>query len=129
MSQHHAIDYIEFKVKDLEEAKAFYATAFGWQFNDHGPEYAGIRHGDGEQGGLAKAEHITPGGPLVVLFSEDLDATFEAVQAAGGEITRETFDFPGGRRFQFLDPSGNALEFKSFADPAQLFARGSTDFG
>ena len=23
----------------------------------------------------------------------------------------------------FLDPSGNALEFKSFADPSQLFAR------
>ncbi len=40
----HVIDYIELAVDDLEEAKAFYAKALGWTFNDYGPEYAGIKH-------------------------------------------------------------------------------------
>ena len=43
MSTHHTIDYIEFTVRDLPAAKRFYSTAFGWQFNDYGPEYAGIK--------------------------------------------------------------------------------------
>jgi hypothetical protein len=32
-----------------------------------------------------------------------------AVEAAGGRIVRPIFAFPGGRRFHFLDPSGNEL--------------------
>ncbi len=43
MSTHHTIDYIEFPVRDLAAAKKFYGAAFGWQFNDYGPEYAGIK--------------------------------------------------------------------------------------
>ena len=39
---HHAIDYVEFNVADLARARAFYEQAFGWRFNDYGPEYAGI---------------------------------------------------------------------------------------
>lgn len=31
------------------------------------------------------------------------------VRAAGGDITRPIFAFPGGRRFHFRDPSGNEL--------------------
>lgn len=106
---HHAIDYIELTVTDLATAKRFYAAAFGWSFNDYGPDYAGIR-GDGrEQGGLRAGSTVAPGGPLVVLYSRDLDATLAAVQAAGGRIVQAPFTFPGGRRFQFADPSGNEL--------------------
>jgi predicted enzyme related to lactoylglutathione lyase len=108
-STHHAIDYIEFTVRDLAAAKRFYAAAFGWQFNDYGPEYAGIKGADGEVGGLQQKPQVRTGGPLVVLYSKDLDKTLEAVRAAGGKIVREPFDFPGGRRFQFTDPSGNEL--------------------
>ncbi|HET9996215.1 MAG TPA: VOC family protein, partial [Nocardioides sp.] len=51
---HHTIDYIELNVVDLEASKTFYEQAFGWQFNEYGPVYAGIRHpsGEGEVGGL-----------------------------------------------------------------------------
>jgi predicted enzyme related to lactoylglutathione lyase len=108
-STHHAIDYVEFTVRDLGAAKRFYAAAFGWQFNDYGPEYAGIKGVDREVGGLHQAPQVRTGGPLVVLYSKDLDRTLEAVRAAGGKIVREPFDFPGGRRFQFTDPSGNEL--------------------
>jgi predicted enzyme related to lactoylglutathione lyase len=106
---HHAIDYIEFGVTDMADAKRFYTAAFGWQFNDYGPDYAGIRAGDGEAGGLRLEPTVAPGGPLVILYSADLDASLAAVREAGGEITEAPFDFPGGRRFHFSDPSGNEL--------------------
>lgn len=66
-------------------------------------------HGSGEVGGLARSEDVRPGGPLVVLFSDNLEASLEAVNAAGGRIVKEVFSFPGGRRFHFADPSGNEL--------------------
>lgn len=108
---HHAIDYIEFNVSDLDAAKAFYAAAFDWRFNDYGPEYAGIRaaDGDGEVGGLNAMVAPVRGGPLVLLWSADLGASAAAVVAAGGAVTAGPFAFPGGRRFHFTDPSGNEL--------------------
>ena len=110
MSQvHHAIDYIEFTVHDLATAKRFYAQAFGWAFNDYGPEYAGIKGVSGEDGGLRQSAETRSGGPLVVLYSQELEQSLAAVRSAGGKIVREPFSFPGGRRFQFTDPSGNEL--------------------
>ncbi len=108
-SIHHSIDYVEFTVRDLGAAKRFYAAAFGWQFNDYGPEYAGIKGVNGEVGGLRQAAATRAGGPLVILYSDDLEKTLDAVRAAGGKVVREPFSFPGGRRFQFTDPSGNEL--------------------
>jgi len=112
---HHAIDYIEISVRDLAAAKRFYSAAFGWEFNDYGPSYAGIRGADREMGGLAQADSSASGGPLVVLYSRDLDATLAAVRAAGGEVVSKPFTFPGGRRFHFKDPSGNELGVWSIA--------------
>lgn len=106
---HHQIDYIEFAVKDLARAKAFYASAFGWKFNDYGPEYAGIQKEKGEVGGMRVDSQVSPGGPLVILYSDNLEQSLSAVKEAGGQISKEIFSFPGGRRFQFLDPSGNEL--------------------
>ncbi len=108
-SRHHAIDYVEFSVLDIAEAKRFYAAAFDWKFTDYGPTYAGIQ-GDGrEVGGLTQVDHVARGGPLVVLYSSDLDATIARVRGAGGKIVKEPFEFPGGRRFHFADPTGDEL--------------------
>ena len=107
---HHEIDYIEFEVTDMAESQRFYGAAFDWTFNDYGPGYAGIqKQGGGEAGGLRLTSEVSTGGPLVILYSSDLDRSLVAVRAAGGEITREPFEFPGGRRFHFKDPSGNEL--------------------
>jgi hypothetical protein len=106
---HHGIDYIELTVDDMDAAKRFYSAAFGWEFNDYGPEYAGIRTADGEAGGLRLDSAVAPGGPLVILYSEDLESTHASVRDAGGRIVQETFEFPGGRRFHFADPGGNVL--------------------
>ncbi len=109
MSTHHTIDYVEFTVRDLAAAKRFYTTAFGWQFNDYGPEYAGIKGAAGEVGGLHQSSEVRTGGPLVIIYSQDLEQSVASVRSAGGTIVREPFAFPGGRRFQFTDPSGNEL--------------------
>ncbi len=109
--RHHCIDYIEFTVTDLAEAKRFYAEAFGWQFTDYGTAYAGIRGGSGaEVGGLRQEQQArTGGGPLVLLYSADLEQSVEAVEKAGGTVVAGPYEFPGGRRFHFTDPSGNEL--------------------
>ncbi|MFJ9553618.1 VOC family protein [Nocardiopsis sp. NPDC101807] len=109
---HHALNYVELTVTDLQEAQRFYSEAFGWRFNDYGPLYAGIR-GPGEEdqevGGLTTRGRVRPGGPFVLLFSQDLDRSVEAVTRAGGRIVEAPYAFPGGRRFHFADPSGNEL--------------------
>ncbi len=108
---HHTIDYIELNVTDMAASRAFYEQAFGWSFNDYGPEYSGIRDasGDGEVGGLGLGRPPGPGGSLVLLYSDDLDASVAAVEAAGGTIAEGPYEFPGGRRFLFNDNSGNQL--------------------
>ncbi|MEZ4224801.1 MAG: VOC family protein [Polyangiaceae bacterium] len=106
---HHAIDYLEIYVTDMAAAQRFYGAAFGWTFTDYAPTYAGIRGGEREMGGLCVRDAVTPGGSLIVLFSKDLDTTLAAVREAGGEVVKEPYAFPGGRRFHFADPSGNEL--------------------
>lgn len=107
------IDYIEISVTDLPAAQAFYGAAFGWEFTPYGPQYAGIRtaaeRGGDEAGGLMLVDEVTTGGPLVLLYSDDLDGTAEAITAAGGRVTQGPYEFPGGRRLHFADPSGNEL--------------------
>jgi len=107
---HHSIDYIEIYVDDVTAAKAFYSEAFGWRYNDYGDDYAGIRapEDDGEVGGITVGDK-RGGSPLVLVISEALDGSLAAVRAAGGEIVEGPFDYPGGRRFHFRDPSGNVL--------------------
>ena len=109
---HHSVDYIELCVSNMARAKAFYIAAFGWKLTDYGPGYAGFvdhARGDREAGGLRLVDAVTRGGPLVVLYSKDLEASAKAVHEAGGKIKAEIYVFPGGRRFEFEDPSGNHL--------------------
>ena len=103
------INYLELTVPDVAAAKAFYAAAFGWTFTDYGPDYASFSAADaGLDGGFA-AGTPTPGGPLVVLYADDLEATQAKIESAGGRVTKPIFDFPGGRRFHFADGCGNEL--------------------
>jgi predicted enzyme related to lactoylglutathione lyase len=103
------INYIELNVRDIEKAKAFYGKAFGWTFTDYGPQYAEFSDG-AMKGGLTSTEQPSPaGGPLVILYAEQLEAAQTSVQAAGGNISHEIFAFPGGRRFHFKDADGYEL--------------------
>tara|TARA_R110000868_G_scaffold19080_1_gene82599 strand:+ start:161 stop:508 length:348 start_codon:yes stop_codon:yes gene_type:complete len=110
MSKNDRIDYIELPAPDIQAAKDFYGATFGWEFVDYGPAYASFKE-ERLNGGLTQARLPAPEnqGALVVLYAEDLAATEAKVLAAGGAITTQTFEFPGGRRFHFSDPAGNEL--------------------
>lgn len=117
MTRTERIDYIELASTDLERAKAFYADAFGWTFKDYGETYTYFELGD-VNGGITTDREVAGAGKgsLVVLHSSDLDGARGRVEAAGGKVVVETFEFPGGRRFQFTDPDGN--EVAVWTEPA-----------
>ncbi|MCA9629714.1 MAG: VOC family protein [Myxococcales bacterium] len=110
--KHHVIDYVEIYVTDMDRAKAFYGEVFGWKLTEYAPSYVGFSDGARgvrEAGGLCLVENVTPGGPLVLLYSADLEQSQKAVQSGGGKLRKRIYPFPGGRRFEFEDPSGNVL--------------------
>jgi uncharacterized protein len=102
------MDYIEFPATDIEASKRFYGAVFGWNFTDYGPNYTSFHDGR-LAGGFTLSAKPVKGGPLVVLYAQDLEATRRKVIESGGTIRIETFEFPGGRRFHFADPNGNEL--------------------
>jgi predicted enzyme related to lactoylglutathione lyase len=102
------MDYIEFPATDIEATKRFYTAVFGWSFTDYGPNYTSFHDGR-LGGGFTMSAKPVKGGALVVLYAKALEDTRRKVLDAGGKIVIETFEFPGGRRFHFADPSGNEL--------------------
>lgn len=102
------INYIEFKSTDLAATKTFYNAVFGWTFTDYGPTYIAFTN-SGVEGGFELTSEAIINGVLVVLHHSNLETIKEKVIYGGGEISIDTFSFPGGKRFQFLDPSGNEL--------------------
>ena len=113
-ANHHKINYVELPAIELAAMKDFYGKAFGWTFVDYGPNYASFQ-GAGIDGGFDSDPNAVGGrtpsksGALVILFSQDLAASEKTIMEAGGTISVKPFDFPGGRRFHFTDPSGNEL--------------------
>lgn len=105
--KHEQVQYIEFLSGDLTRAKEFYSTAFGWSFTDYGPDYTAFE-GEYVDGGFTTGEPVK-GTILVVLYSDDIEATKQKVVNAGGIIVKDVFSFPGGKRFQFTDPDGYEL--------------------
>ncbi len=106
--ENNIINYIEFKSNDLEKIKTFYNSTFGWEFKDYGKSYVSFL-GKGIRGGFEKTDDKITNGVLVVLYHSDIEAIQNKVKENGGVISKEIFDFPGGRRFHFVDPSGNEL--------------------
>ena len=110
------LNYVELPVGDVAASRAFFERVFGWTMIEFAPTYAATLTGDTDIGLQGDPQEAT-GAPLPVIEVEDLEATLAAVEAAGATIVRPIFAFPGGRRFQFLDPSGNELACVK-SDPA-----------
>ncbi len=112
------INYVEFPAKDIEATKQFFSAAFGWSFVDYGPDYTSFSN-QGLDGGFFRSEQASStenGGALIVLLSPDLEASLIKVKEAGGIICKDIFSFPGGRRFHFIEPSGNELSVWSIME-------------
>lgn len=116
MPDHEKINYVEFPSRDLEATKSFFGAAFGWTFQDYGPEYTAFAD-EGLDGGFYRSDLAAStevGSALVVFYSDELENTQSKVEKAGGRILKPIFAFPGGRRFHFVEPGGN--EFAVWSD-------------
>jgi predicted enzyme related to lactoylglutathione lyase len=116
MHQHEKINYVEFPAVNLAETKRFFTEAFGWTFEDFGPDYTAFSN-EGLDGGFYTADLAATtdkGTALIIFYSKELEETQKKVEQVGGTITKDIFTFPGGRRFEFTEPSGN--EFAVWSD-------------
>ena len=133
--------HLAFPVHDLQAARAFYGGLLGcpegrssdaWiDFDLYGhqivahlaPGECGHRASSAVDGDDVPVRHFG-----VVLGMPEWDAMAEKLKAAGTRFVIEPHvRFKGQVGEQatmfFLDPSGNALEFKAFGDPRRLFAK------
>lgn len=132
--------HLAFPVGDLDEARRFYGGVLGcaegrssdkWvDFDFFGHQLVAHFDGLARKGELKNAVdgHDVPVPHFgVVLTMADWEKLAERVRAAGiafGIEPHIRFKGQAGEQATmfFRDPSGNALEFKAFADDAQLFA-------
>lgn len=106
MRRENCIDYVEIPVTDLSKARDFFGALFGWSFQDWGDDYMSFNDGRFD-GGFRRSEEVAPAsGILMIFFSTDLERDFKRVQELGATISQEIFEFPGGQRFHFVDPTG-----------------------
>jgi extradiol dioxygenase family protein len=132
--------HLAFPVRDLAEARAFYGGLLGcpegrsdtrWiDFDFFGHQI--VAHLDETRGGAEGSNPVDGHDVPVPHFGAVLD--WEAFGALRNRLEAAEIDWviepyvrfegkPGEQATMFLrDPSGNALEFKAFRDPAQLFA-------
>lgn len=120
MSNHHKINYLEFPAKNLKATEQFFFRTFSWKFEFYGQDYMSFSMaGAGLDGGFFKSDQKSTsknGSALMVIFSDDLEATKQVVIKNDGKIVKDIFSFPGGRRFHFTEPSGNELAVWTFED-------------
>ena len=82
MNEHEKINYVELPAQNIESTKEFFSRAFGWEFEDFGPDYAAFSN-QGLDGGFFKADLKSlsqQGAALVMFYSEDLEATQRKVE-------------------------------------------------
>lgn len=122
MNKHEKINYVEFPATNLEATKLFFTNVFDWTFEDFGPEYTAF-YNEGLDGGFYRAELTSSskhGAALIIFYSENLEQTQAKIVAAEGIVIKPIFSFPGGRRFHFLEPSGNEFAVWSDKKPNKL---------
>ena len=119
MNRETTINYIEIPSSDLERTKTFFSELFDWEFQDYGPDYCAFNDGRLD-GGFFKSDKVAStemGSVLVVFYRDDLEKAVADVEAIGGTVVKPIFPFPGGRRFHFMDPSGN--EFAIWSEQSE----------
>ncbi len=104
MHAERRIDYVEISVTDPAKAQAFFEALFGWEFQSWGDDYISFKDGRLDGGFVRSAKPAT--GTLIVFYSADLERDRARVVELGATISKDVFSFPGGSRFQFVDPTG-----------------------
>lgn len=131
--------HLAFPVHDLEAARGFYAGLLGCGVGRESGRWIDFDfHGHQITAHLAAERDQAPVNPVdgdrvpvrhfgLILAREDWDALAQKLARAGAQFLIEPrvrfAGRPGEQATMFVrDPSGNALEFKSFADESAIFA-------
>jgi uncharacterized protein len=99
--------------KDAQALQGFYSQVFDWPMEKVMDSYAMVRP-VGEQGiagGVGSTmSPDTPGHTTFYVQVEDLQATLDAIEAAGGSTVQPPMDIPNGPSIAlFRDPDGNLV--------------------
>lgn len=99
---------VEFPSTSMSATTEFLASVCGWKPTVYGTSYTDLTGGGIEVGVQGDDDEQSPA-PLMVIKVADLDEARQRIEAAGGTVTLDAFDFPGGRRFHFREPGGNEM--------------------
>jgi uncharacterized protein len=137
----HPRFHLAFPVRDLAEARAFYGDLLGCPEGRSSDEWVDfdffghqiVAHLSADEAGH-KAHNVVDGDNVpvrhfgIILNMNAWKELAEKLRARGIRFTIEPgirFEGQPGEQATmfFLDPSGNALEFKAFADEKMIFAK------
>jgi predicted enzyme related to lactoylglutathione lyase len=122
------IRHLALNADDVQRAKSFYETVFGWRLQPWGPPdyYQQQPTREGEPIiALHGRREFQPGwkmrGVEATIAVEDIAQMKAAVEGAGGRVVAEPYYIDGvGKLFYFADPEGNvlgAMQYDADADP------------
>ena len=124
----HNVSHFDIHADDVDRARKFYETVFGWQFHPWGPPgFWMIQTGTDEDPGIHGALHkrmdpvVGKGmiGYQCTISVDDVEEALAAVEANGGTIVYPPMEIPTvGRLFQFLDTEGNVVSAMRYDEEA-----------
>jgi hypothetical protein len=117
--------HFEIPADDLERAKDFYGSVFGWQLATMampgGGDYTGVTTTPFDEetmlptqpgainGGMMQRDDVTPA-PVLTIDVEGIDEALREIEARGGSTVSPRTEIPGMGAFAyFKDPEGNVL--------------------
>jgi uncharacterized protein len=122
------LSHFAINADDVPASRAFYERVFGWTFRAWGPPgffqiQTGSDAAPGVPGALQQRRQLLPDAPTLgiecTFAVADVDATAEAVRAAGGTILMDRFTISGvGHLIFFADPAGNPIGAMQYDDGA-----------
>jgi uncharacterized protein len=114
----NSVAHFEIFASNVERARKFYETVFGWRFEEAGPPdfYLIVTGPDTDPGvthGLiARREGPAAEGSInsfrCTISVRSITDTLAVIQKAGGRLTSDVIDIPGvGKVAEFADTDGN----------------------
>jgi uncharacterized protein len=116
--------HFEIPIDDLERAKSFYGSTFGWQLQTMemgGGEYTIVMTTPVDEktqmptepgainGGMTRRDGVTSA-PVITIDVEGIDDSLKQIEAAGGSVVQARTEIPGMGAFAyFRDPEGNVM--------------------
>jgi hypothetical protein len=123
----HNVVHFAVHADDVDRARRFYESVFGWRFEAWGPPgffriHTGTAADPGIEGALhARSEPLDGRGLRAfecTVSVDDVAAVRDAVVAGGGTVLLDAFDIPTvGTLLQFLDTEGNTVGAMRYLTP------------